>query len=61
MSKPSILDIAKSVMSAAIGVQSNKNRERDFQHGSLPAYLLGGILFTILFILGILLIVSLVL
>ncbi len=61
MSKPSLLQIAKSVFAAAIGVQSNKNREQDFQHGSLSAYLIGGVFFTITFIVVIVLIVSMVL
>jgi hypothetical protein len=61
MSKPSILQIAKSVISAAIGVQNTKNREQDFQHGSLSSYVIGGIIFTISFIAVIVLIVSMVL
>ena len=61
MSKPNFLDVAKSVISAAVGVQSNKNREQDFQHGSLSAYVIGGIIFTLAFIGAIVLVVSLVL
>lgn len=61
MSKPSILQVAKSVFAAATGIQSQKNREQDFQHGSLSSYVIGGILFTIAFIGVIVLIVSLVL
>lgn len=61
MSKPNFLQVAKSVMAAAAGVQSNKNREQDFQHGSLSAYVIGGVIFTIAFIGVIVLIVSLVL
>lgn len=61
MSKPNFLAIAKSVISAAIGVQSNKNREQDFQHGSLSAYVIGGVIFTIAFIGVIVFVVSLVL
>ncbi|MDD5213965.1 MAG: DUF2970 domain-containing protein [Methylococcales bacterium] len=61
MSKPNILQIAKSVIAAATGVQSSKNREQDFQHGSLSSYVIGGIIFTISFIAVIVLIVSIVL
>lgn len=61
MSKPSILQIAKSVIAAATGIQNNKNREQDFQHGSLSSYVIGGVLFTVVFISVIVLIVSLVL
>ena len=58
MSKPSLLHVVKSVIAAAIGVQSNKNRELDFQHGSLPAYIVVGLVVTVLFILTIVSIVS---
>ncbi|WNB76284.1 DUF2970 domain-containing protein [Methylomonas koyamae] len=58
MSKPSLLHVVKSVFAAAIGVQSNKNREIDFQHGSLPAYLVVGLIATVLFIFTIVGIVS---
>jgi hypothetical protein len=61
MSKPNLLQIAKSVISAAAGVQSNKNREQDFQHGSFSSYVIGGIIFTISFIAIIVLIVLMVL
>jgi hypothetical protein len=60
MSKPSILHVIKSVFAAAIGVQSNKNREIDFKHGSLPAYIIVGIIGTVLFIFAIVAVVSLV-
>lgn len=61
MSKPNILQIAKSVIAAATGIQSQKNREQDFQHGSLSSYVIGGVLFTISFIIVIVLVVSIVL
>ncbi len=60
MSKPSLLHVVKSVLAAAIGVQSNKNREADFKHGSLPAYLIVGVIATLFFILTLVTIVSLV-
>ena len=58
MSKPTMLQVVKSVLSAAIGVQSNANREQDFKSGSLGIYLVVGILATIIFIGTIILIVS---
>ncbi len=61
MSKPSILQVAKSILAAATGIQSNKNREQDFQHGSLSSYVIGGIIFTIAFIFLIVFVVSMVL
>ncbi|MCK5829456.1 MAG: DUF2970 domain-containing protein [Methylococcales bacterium] len=58
MSKPNLLHVIQSVLAAAIGVQSNKNRERDFEQGSLPSYLIVGFIFTILFILSLVFIVK---
>ena len=40
-----------SVMRAALGVQSSKNRERDFTKGRPAAYIIAGLIFTITFIL----------
>lgn len=51
MAKPSLLHIVKSVIAAIIGVQSDKNREIDFQHGSLSTYIIVGIIATLIFIL----------
>ncbi len=48
--KPRFVDIVKSTLAAAAGVQSNKNRERDFAHGNILAYVVSGIIFTALFI-----------
>ncbi len=60
MSKPNLLHVVKSVIAAIVGVQSNKNREIDFKHGSLPAYLIVGLIATVLFIVAIASVVSLV-
>ncbi len=60
MSKPSLLHVVKSVISAAIGIQSDKNREEDFKRGSLPAYIIVGLIATLLFIFAIVKVVSLV-
>lgn len=60
MSKPSLMHVVKSVFAAAIGVQSNKNREIDFKQGSLPAYIIVGLVGTVLFIFAIVTVVSLV-
>ena len=58
MSNPGLLHVIKSVIAAGIGVQSNKNREIDFEHGSLSNYLIVGLIATILFILTLAFIVS---
>lgn len=60
MSKPNLMHVVKSVLAAAIGVQSEKNREVDFKHGSLPAYIIVGLIGTVLFIFAIVTVVSLV-
>lgn len=59
--RPSIATLVLSTLAAAFGVQSNKNRERDFQHTSIVPFVLAGIVFTALFVLTLVLIVSLVL
>lgn len=49
-SRPGLLAVIKSILAAAIGVQSNKNRQRDFQQGNPLVFIIGGIVFTLLFI-----------
>ncbi|MDP1770768.1 MAG: DUF2970 domain-containing protein [Methylobacter sp.] len=61
MSKPTITQVIKSVLAAAIGVQSNDNRQKDFEQGSLSTYIIAGVVFTVLFICGIVFLVSTVL
>ena len=48
--KTNIGALVKSILAAAIGVQSNKNRERDFGEGNPLAFIIGGFVFTALFI-----------
>ena len=45
-----ILSTARSILAAALGVQKDKDRERDFQQGRARDFIIGGILFTVLFI-----------
>ena len=58
MSKTSILTVIKSVLAAAIGVQSDQNRKKDFEEGSLSTYIIVGLIFTVLFILALSFLVS---
>lgn len=58
--KPGFWSIVLSTMAAAIGVQSNKNRERDFSQGSPLPFIVAGIIFTVLFILTVITVVNLV-
>lgn len=59
--RPGFLHVVFSTLAAAIGVQSNKNRERDFKGGSIKAYIAAGIIFTTLFVLTLVLVVKTVL
>ncbi len=47
-----------SILGAALGVQSQKVRERDFQHGKPWVYVVGGLTFTFIFISVLVLIVN---
>lgn len=58
MPKPTIIEVIKSVLSAAVGVQSDKNRLKDFEQGSLPVYIVAGLIFTALFVIGLIFIVT---
>jgi len=53
--------VLRSVLSAFFGVQSNRNRERDFTHGKLGHFVLVGLVATTLFVLLVAGVVSLVL
>ncbi len=59
--KPGLRQVLASTLAAALGVQSNKNRERDFKHGNIKVYALAGVIFTVLFICTVVLVVKLVL
>ncbi len=59
--KPSLLWVIGSVLAAAFGVQSNKNRERAFSGGGFWRFVAVGVMFTALFVLLVVLIVKVVL
>jgi hypothetical protein len=48
--KPVLIAVIKSILAAGIGVQSDKNRTRDFEQGNPLTFIIGGIVFTLLFI-----------
>ena len=56
--KDSVKDILQSVFAAALGVQSSKNRDRDFKQGNIGIFIAAGILFTALFIGGVIAVVQ---
>ena len=53
--------IAKSTLSAALGVQSRKNLTDDFEHGKPTHYIISGIIFTLIFLLAVISLVKLLL
>jgi uncharacterized membrane protein len=57
---PTFWQMVHSVLAAALGVQSHKNRQRDFTHGKPVHFLLLGLLFTLVFVLILLGVVQLV-
>lgn len=59
--KPILRTLVLSLLAAGFGVQSDKNRQRDFNHGSPLAFIIGGLLFTLLFIASVATIVGVVL
>jgi len=59
--EPSLLDVSRSVMWAFLGVQKNKNYERDFKHGKPSQYIIIGLIAVSLFIFIIVMIVQFVL
>lgn len=58
---PSFLQTLQSVLAAFFGVQSSRNRVRDFKHGKPLHFLLIGLLATGLFVLVVVLAVKLAL
>ena len=59
--KPSFWQVVVSILAAALGVNSEKNRERDFSASSPWPFIVGGVIFGVIFVVGIALIVKLVL
>ena len=57
----SLMQVVKSVSASMFGVQSSKNRERDFTKGKPIHYIVVGLVFTLLFILTLVGVVKLVL
>ncbi|MBU2887167.1 DUF2970 domain-containing protein [Gilvimarinus agarilyticus] len=50
--------VVLSTLAAALGVQSNKNRERDFSGGNLKVYIVSGVIFMGIFIGGLVVLVN---
>ena len=57
----SALQVVGSMLAAGLGVQSSKNRERDFRQGRAGVFIAAGLIFTALFIGAVYTVVTLVL
>ena len=55
-----LVQVVASVFAAGLGVQSSKNRERDFKQGRIGVFIAAGIIFTLGFIAIMVVIVQLV-
>jgi hypothetical protein len=55
------LSFMGSLLAGWFGVQSEANRERDFAHGKFSHFIIGGIVFAVLFVLVVVMIVQIVL
>lgn len=59
--KPGLRQILKAVFGAFVGVQSEQQRQQDFQTQSPLPYIIVGVVVTVVFVLGLMLIVRVVL
>ena len=57
---PGLRALIQSVFAAALGVQSSRNRERDFTGGKASHFVLAGVVFTFIFIATVATVVNLV-
>jgi hypothetical protein len=58
---PGVLKVMQSILAGAFGVQSDKRRQEDFSGHSPWPYIIAGVLFTVSFVVGLIVIVNLVL
>jgi len=49
---PTLRQVFASVLAAGFGVQSERNRERDFVHGKPGQYVVVGLIITLVFVLS---------
>ncbi|MDX1525956.1 MULTISPECIES: DUF2970 domain-containing protein [Pseudidiomarina] len=59
--KPSLLAVIVSVLAAMFGVQTEANRKRDFNKGNPLLFIGIGVVFAVLFVLGLVLLVNTIL
>lgn len=56
--KPHVGQVVFSILAAAFGVQSHKNRERDFSGGNLFSYIIVSLIFFAIFVGGLIFLVN---
>ncbi len=61
LKEPGFWEVTVSVLAAALGVQTSKNRERDFTRGNPLVFIAAGLIFTVVFVLTLVGVVYLVL
>ena len=49
-SKPSVWEVVGSVLAAFLGVQSDRNRERDFTKGRAATFIVVAVIMTVAFV-----------
>ncbi|MCK5874338.1 MAG: DUF2970 domain-containing protein [Alcanivoracaceae bacterium] len=58
--KPNLLQVIGSVLASLLGVQSGKNRERDFEKGDPKDYIGVYVALVVLFVIGMIVLVNMV-
>lgn len=58
---PTFWEVLGSTLAAAIGVQSRANKVRDFSRGNAVHFIVAGVLFTVVFVVIVMLVVKAVL
>ncbi|WP_279254159.1 DUF2970 domain-containing protein [Candidatus Seongchinamella marina] len=55
------IQVMLSILASAFGVQTSQNRKRDFAKGNPLHFVISGILFTIIFVVGMIMLVNTIL
>lgn len=59
--RPTVTQVIQSVLAGAFGVQTNEARKRDFQSHSPVPYIIGGVIFTVMLVVGLIILVNVIL
>lgn len=61
VARPGFWQVVQSILAAAFGVQTEEARRRDFTRGNPLAYIIGGVVFTVVLIVLLVVVVRIVL